>query len=150
MDYMFNAKNASFYPLVMKEDYEASGTWPADGVLVDEGVFKTYIGQAPPGKMRGADDNGCPAWVDIPPPPPPTHEQRVSSADYQREQWLTKAGLTIGPLQDAVDLDIATEEERARLTEWKQFRVAVYRIDPTLAPDIDWPEPPRGFDLRGF
>nr|CDS57537.1 putative phage tail assembly protein [Serratia symbiotica] len=78
--------------------------------------------------------------------PPPTHEQRVSSAGYQREQWLTKAGLTIGPLQDAVDLDIATEEERTRLTEWKQFRVAVYRIAPTLAPDIDWPEPPRGFE----
>ncbi len=43
MDYMFNAKNTSFYPLVMKEDYEASGTWPLDRVLVDEGVFKTYI-----------------------------------------------------------------------------------------------------------
>lgn len=54
--------------------------------------------------------------------------------------------MTIGPLQDAVDLDIATEEEHARLTEWKHFRVAVYRIDPTLAPDIDWPEPPRGFE----
>ncbi|EFW11286.1 putative phage tail assembly protein, partial [Serratia symbiotica str. Tucson] len=73
-------------------------------------------------------------------------EQLVSSADYQREQWLIKAGMTIGPLQDAVDLDIATEEEHARLTEWKHFRVAVYRIDPTLAPDIDWPEPPRGFE----
>ncbi|NIG88465.1 tail fiber assembly protein [Serratia symbiotica] len=43
-------------------------------------------------------------------------------------------------------MGIATEEERARLSEWKHFREAVYRIDPTLVPDIDWPEPPRGFE----
>lgn len=79
---MFNAKNASFYPLVMREDYEASGTWAADRVLVDEEVFKTFIGQAPTGKMRSADDKGYPACVDIPPP----HRPRMSN--WYRQQTI--------------------------------------------------------------
>ncbi|EHS4736056.1 tail fiber assembly protein, partial [Salmonella enterica subsp. enterica serovar Lansing] len=42
--------------------------------------------------------------------------------------------------QDAVELDIATSEERAQLNEWKKYRVLVNRVD-TSAPD--WPDIPR-------
>ncbi len=39
-----------------------------------------------------------------------------------------------------VDLDIATDAEKSGLVEWKKYRVRVNRIDPSIAPDINWPE----------
>jgi len=52
------------------------------------------------------------------------------------------ANRTIAPLQDAVDISIATDAEIARLAEWKRYRVALSRIDVSKAPDIKWPARP--------
>jgi len=49
------------------------------------------------------------------------------------------ANRTIAPLQDAVDISIATDEEIARLSEWKRYRVVLSRIDINKALDIEWP-----------
>ncbi|WP_340608936.1 tail fiber assembly protein, partial [Xenorhabdus bharatensis] len=46
------------------------------------------------------------------------------------------------PLQDAVDLDMATKEEKAALLKWKKYRVLLNRVDCSTAPDIVWPEQP--------
>ncbi|HBR2160753.1 TPA: tail fiber assembly protein, partial [Klebsiella pneumoniae] len=46
---------------------------------------------------------------------------------------------TISILQDAVDLDMATDEERTQLTTLKKYRVLLSRVDTSKAPDIDWP-----------
>ncbi|WP_409488743.1 tail fiber assembly protein [Pseudomonas promysalinigenes] len=50
----------------------------------------------------------------------------------------------INTLQDAVDLDMATEAEAAALTAWKVYRVELSRMDiTTTAPaDDDWPASP--------
>ncbi|MCC3262021.1 tail fiber assembly protein, partial [Paenibacillus polymyxa] len=48
----------------------------------------------------------------------------------------------IAPLQDAVDLDMATEEEKTMLADWKKYRVMLNRLDMTSAPEIDWPVAP--------
>ncbi|ECA4283821.1 phage tail protein, partial [Salmonella enterica subsp. enterica serovar Stanley] len=45
----------------------------------------------------------------------------------------------IAPLQDAVDLDIATDDEKAQLDEWKKYRILVNRVDTT---NPDWPYVP--------
>ncbi|KKB22881.1 tail fiber assembly protein, partial [Escherichia coli] len=39
----------------------------------------------------------------------------------------------IAPLQDAVDLDIATEEEASLLAAWKTYRVLLNRVDTSVA-----------------
>lgn len=46
------------------------------------------------------------------------------------------------PLQDAVDLEIATEEERSLLEAWNKYRVLLNRVDTSTAPDIEWPANP--------
>ncbi|EFB3321859.1 tail fiber assembly protein [Escherichia coli] len=43
----------------------------------------------------------------------------------------------MAPLQDAVDLGIATEEESSLLAAWKKYRVLLNRVDTSVAPDID-------------
>ncbi|SPO69494.1 tail fiber assembly protein [Pseudomonas sp. JV241A] len=54
------------------------------------------------------------------------------------------ADAAIEPLQDAVDLDEATETETAQLKAWKKYRIALIRVPDQLEyPDtIDWPAPP--------
>ncbi|KKI48344.1 tail fiber assembly protein G [Obesumbacterium proteus] len=52
---------------------------------------------------------------------------------------LNEATINISTLQDAVDLDMATDEEIAQLKAWKTYRVLLSRIDTAGAPDIDWP-----------
>ena len=75
--------------------------------------------------------------------PPKTHEQYSIEAESQKSYLLSLATQKIAPLQDAVDLDIATEDELSQLKAWKKFRVLVNRVDTSLAPDIEWPEHPQ-------
>ncbi len=72
---------------------------------------------------------------------PDVYTQRADAA-IQKMQLTQAAAAAIAPLQDAVDVDMATEEDAALLVAWKKFRVLVSRIDPSKAPDIVWPEQP--------
>ncbi|EMI4429543.1 tail fiber assembly protein [Providencia rettgeri] len=74
--------------------------------------------------------------------PPISKEQLIAEAEQKKQSLLAEANNTIAPLQDAVDLGIATDEEKAKLTAWKTYRVLLNRVDTSLAPDIDWPEKP--------
>jgi hypothetical protein len=55
---------------------------------------------------------------------------------------MDEANRTIAPLQYAVDVSMATDEEIARLAEWKRYCVLLSRIDTSKAPDITWPVRP--------
>lgn len=54
------------------------------------------------------------------------------------------ADVAIAPLQDAVDLDEATDSEAALLKEWKRYRVALNRLPEQQGypAEISWPAPP--------
>ncbi|WP_409161191.1 tail fiber assembly protein [Pectobacterium sp. B2J-2] len=61
----------------------------------------------------------------------------------QQELATRKAAATsrINELTYAVNLDIATDEEKAALTAWQTYAVLLSRIDVN-ATDIDWPTAP--------
>ena len=67
---------------------------------------------------------------------------RQGQAAQEKANLLMIATSAIAPLQDAVDLDMATEDEAAALNEWKKYRVMLNRVKPEDAPDITWPELP--------
>lgn len=71
----------------------------------------------------------------------PTPAEVLAQNTATRDQLLTTAALAIAPLQDAVDLDEATPAEVAALKAWKQYRVAVNRID-LMAVSPAWPTAP--------
>ncbi|RVD76991.1 tail fiber assembly protein [Pseudomonas koreensis] len=75
------------------------------------------------------------------PPAGPTAEQIKEQNKAMRDSYLRAATLAIGPLQDAVDLDDATDEDVALLKAWKQYRVSVNRVDLTLVTPA-WPPAP--------
>ncbi|MBG6241216.1 MAG: tail fiber assembly protein [Candidatus Symbiopectobacterium sp. Dall1.0] len=72
----------------------------------------------------------------------PTHGERVEKAKREKAGLMQMASIAIAPLQDAADLDLATEAERAQLVAWKKYRVLLNRLELDTAPDIDWPEAP--------
>ena len=74
--------------------------------------------------------------------PPKSKEQYIAEAEVKKQSLLAEATNAIAPLQDAVDLEMATEEEVALLKEWKKYRVLLNRVDTSTAPDIKWPEKP--------
>lgn len=69
-------------------------------------------------------------------------ENTVLIASSRLAAEMDEANRTISPLQDAVDISIATDDEIARLAEWKRYRVALSRIDISKAPNIEWPLQP--------
>lgn len=119
----------------------------AEGVLVSWGYAESNnddqlvevddLFDLAPGKWRY--DAG--QWVAYTAPPPvPTAAEVLA----QRDALLTGAALRIAPLQDAVDLDDATTAEVALLKAWKQYRVALNRIEqqagfPAM---VEWPKAP--------
>lgn len=66
----------------------------------------------------------------------------VVVAEQQKASLMALANAAIAPLQDAVDLSMATDDEIAQLTAWKQYRVLLNRVDTSAAPDITWPVKP--------
>ncbi|AGF84259.1 tail fiber assembly protein [Salmonella enterica] len=64
---------------------------------------------------------------------------RLREAEGIKSRLLQTAAERIAPLQDAVDLEIATDDEKVQLDEWKKYRVLVNRVDTT---NPDWPDVP--------
>ena len=71
-----------------------------------------------------------------------SNETKLLQNEMQKKTLLAEASNIIEPLQDAVDLDIATDEETKKLKAWKVYRVQLNRIDTSLLPDVKFPKRP--------
>ena len=71
------------------------------------------------------------------------HKYEVNQASIKKNQFLAEAASQLSYLQDAVDSQIASEQEAQLLVEWKKYRVLINRIDIELAPNIEWPNQPK-------
>lgn len=134
--FYFSKSKASFYIGSTLKLYENAGALPEDLIEVTPETASEFMANAQPGKIIGADAQGLPVWMDAP---------QLTPDEIQVEATAKKANLRsiadseIAWRQDAVDAEIATEEESAALSEWKKYRVLLMRVD-TEAPD--WPTPP--------
>ena len=71
------------------------------------------------------------------------HQYEVNQASAKKNQFIADATAQISYLQDAVESEIASEQETQLLAKWKKYRVLVNRIDIEQAPNIDWPSQPK-------
>ncbi|MDX7989451.1 tail fiber assembly protein [Xenorhabdus sp. 12] len=139
--YVYSAIKNSFFPKVLMQNYINSGNWPDDGIEVDEDIFSEFAGNIPPeGKIRVAGEDGLPRWADV---APPTKEEIQYQAEVKKKKLMVKTQNKIAPLQDAIDLRIATEEEELAYNELRKYRVMLNRVDCKTAPNIQWPEQPK-------
>ena len=82
-------------------------------------------------------------------PPPLTAEEEAEKISLAKQEniavknsLISEANLKISVLQDALDLEMATDQEKAELPLWKKYRVIISRIDENTADVIIWPEKP--------
>lgn len=104
-----------YHPSLVWVDISALETPPEVNYLYRDGVFSAPVIEA---------------------------EDPVYLAASRKAAEMEEASRLMAPLQDAVDIGKATQDEIARLNEWKEYRVILNRIDTTKAPDIDWPQKP--------
>lgn len=138
-NYFYSSKSNAFYPYSLKEQYELTHSWPDDAVAVSDEVYMTYSANPPAGKIRKGDNNGSPAWANI---PQPTHDQQVMQAEAEKQSLLANAEAVTADWRTELALGIISNEDKAKLTEWMQYIKAVKAVDVSTAPDISWPEPP--------
>ncbi len=76
-------------------------------------------------------------------------EKHLESVQAELAGYRKIADEAIAPLQDAIDIDDATDEEKALLTLWKKYRVALNRLpDQEGYPNtVDWPALPHSSDF---
>lgn len=138
--YVYSPEKNSFYPTDLQDVYESAGSWPVDAIVVKDSMYVEFAVNPPPdGKQRGAGKNGQPIWVTA---TNPDHEMLVTIADGDKKRLLAEATAAIAPLNDAVEEDMATDEELKQLKAWRTYRVMLNRVDVSKAPDITWPDKP--------
>ncbi len=140
MNYVYCAATNAFYPEELKVLYLSSGSWPEDGITVDEAVYAEYSGAAPSGKIRAAGPDGLPCWAYL---PPLSVEAIRADAELRKAELLVEAAVEIAPLKDAVELDIATDDEIRLYSAWRKYRVILNRVNTSSPDDIQWPEIPQ-------
>lgn len=129
--------------------YDESGVYTAAVEFDPDGPLPTRSTSLMPPPLAGSEvaqwSGG--AWLVLPAAPPPYIEplaDRVARAFAERDRLLSIAAFRMAPLQDAVDIDDATTAEVGLLNKWKQYRVALNRIqDQTEFPSaVTWPGAP--------
>ena len=95
---------------------------PDDAVEISESEWKTLINSQSVTKMITCGENGHPVIVDR---PSPTPEQLALINDEKKSALIAEATNVIAPLQDAVDLGMATDDETKLLLAWKKISRAI-------------------------
>ncbi|MGP9063141.1 tail fiber assembly protein [Klebsiella quasipneumoniae subsp. similipneumoniae] len=113
------------------------GNLPPDVVLLSLSQYQELIQGQSAGKVITPNGSEVPYLSE----PTVNYQEQ---ANRKLTELRSKADTEILPLQDAVDLAMASNEEVTRLNEWKAYRLALYRLDISDAKNIDWPIAPEG------
>lgn len=112
---------------------------PDDAVKITDKKWADLLAGQAEGKLIACGADMLPCLTDQ---PLPTAEELISQAEDKRSRLRTEADTAIQPLQDASELEIATDEETSKLIAWKKYRVMLMRIDIADAENIAWPVQP--------
>ena len=136
--YIYSAKNNCFVESERIDYYESCGWDLSDAVDVEDSVFEEFTRDRAfaDGVVRVAGEDGYPTWG---PAPEKSQEEVLSDNNSKKQSLKAVADGEIAWRQDAVDADIATDEETADLAAWKKYRVLLMRVDTS---NPEWPEKP--------
>ncbi|HFV9159039.1 TPA: tail fiber assembly protein [Escherichia coli] len=68
-------------------------------------------------------------------------KQNIEYVSAMKQRLIDEATLNISILQDAIDMEMATDDEKASLSSWKKYRVLLNRVDAS-GKNISWPSMP--------
>lgn len=138
---LFSNKTRGFYPVQSLRYYKSVDALPDDLVRISDADYDSYIGVAPANCVPNYNTQTRQMeWLSVTPPEKSQEEIiQVNRAELTKRQRA--AAISAFPLQSAVELGAASEEEKAQLDELKQYVVALMAVN--LA-SPDWPAAPSG------
>lgn len=139
MTIYYSATTNGFYPDFLIDEYKSYGTLPDDLIEISDRWHEYLLAGQGEGKIIAPNEYGQPVLYES---AAPSVEQLIYEAEARKTTLMQAAGDAIAPLQDAVDLDIATSKENSLLLGWKKYRVLLNRIDTSKPQNINWPETP--------
>jgi hypothetical protein len=111
---IYSPSKNTFYPPEFRDDYEASGTWPDDGIEVDDEIFHAVVSNRPLDKIMVCDEDGYPCLADR---PAPTTAELQAQTNAEARAYLAETDWYISRKAEtgkAVPADILTERAAAR------------------------------------
>lgn len=140
-NYIFSPSKNAFYPFELKTSYEATDSWPEDGVDVEDSIFIEFTGIPPEGMIRGVSDKNMPVWVLR---PEPTHDELIANAEAKKQYLIEQANDFINSKQwpGKAALGRLKDPEKEQYNLWLDYLDALEAVDSSSAPDINWPESP--------
>ncbi|WP_236595618.1 tail fiber assembly protein [Morganella morganii] len=66
----------------------------------------------------------------------------IAIAESHKQSLLAEAEQAIAILERKVRLGMATDKDKAKLTEWEVFSIKAVGVDTSLSPDVSWPTIP--------
>lgn len=130
-----------FLPTAMRDGYIASGLWNDEsGVFVGEDVFQAFpltLGD----KMRVTGPDKMPAWADA---PTPSADELIAAAERHRDSLISAANAYMSDRQwpGKAAIGRLKGDELSQYNTWLDYLDALYAVDTSAAPDIEWPTPP--------
>ena len=117
----FSGSEIAFFPLSLRKRYENRGAWPSDAVKVSQDSWEEYgLGVPPVGKQLGSDENGMPAWVDL--PAGTLDELRRLAVARVNNGYAREMETILVEYPDAETLSFDKQEREAR--EWQAWHDA--------------------------
>jgi len=129
------------YYIAAIRGFDHSETAPTGSVFVSDEAFQALFEGQSAGASIVPDRQGFPVLVSA---PSLTPAELVAIAQARRDELLATAALRIAPLQDAVDIELASDAEASALKAWKLYRVYLNRIElqDDFPAEIEWPIAP--------
>ncbi|WP_105659292.1 tail fiber assembly protein [Cronobacter dublinensis] len=140
-NYYYVTHQNTFYPVALKEDYQAAGTWPDNGVYITEEEHQALMLGLSAGKFVASDQNGCPVLTE----PEINWQERAETA---RKKLLNEANTVTADWRVELMLGAITDEDKASLTAWMVYIRELKALDLTGTTDeegynaIAWPHKP--------
>ena len=131
----------AFYPVILKDDYVSSGSWPEDGVRVTDEIYNENINSPQNKSIPVSDENGFPIWV---PRPPLTRNEIISINEEKKNSKISEANSFINNKQwpGKVALGRLKDDEFKKYNLWLDYLDALENIEIPVDSDITWPKKP--------
>ncbi|WP_431297280.1 tail fiber assembly protein [Rahnella sp. PAMC 25559] len=143
--YLYSAVDNAFYPYSLEDEYKAAGSWPEDGIDVEESLFQDFTADVPTGKVRVAGDDKLPAWGDV---SALTHDESVAQAKETKAQLISSAKQAISIWQSELLMDEISDADKTSLKLWISYIKEIQAVDITQPGSIEWPTPPANNSLE--
>lgn len=138
INYFYSAATNSFYPVLLRADYDAAQTWPVDALPISDRWYQYLLSGQTDGKRITSNEYGQPVLSD---PAPQTEEERIQQAEDKKQALLREVREKTQLWQTQLSLGIISEADKQRLTDWMLYAQAVDAVD-TAGSVVSWPEQP--------